>query len=146
LTVKIPYTSINSGTTNDIIIGGVPERTKIIDITADVKNVFVGAGTTKMQIGTTTGDTDLLNQFDCTTLNSTFGASPQGNVRGLVDTDFGTHLAKATMPTVGGYCPAWTQPAGGYTSLSVRFTAGTGSLSSLTAGSVTIYVTTRRFN
>lgn len=141
--ITIPFTSINSAgvTTVDISLGAIPMRSKITGIVADVARVFTGAGTCTMQVGTTSGGTDLLKAFDCTTV---VRGGTKGNVKGIADADYGVNLAKATMPTADGFCPGWDGPTGTM-QMSVRFIGAT-ALTGLTDGSVTIYISTRRYH
>jgi hypothetical protein len=141
--ITIPFTAINSSgvTTVDISLGDIPMRSKITGIIADVTRVFIGAGTCTMQVGTTSGGLDLLKVFDCTTV---VRGGTKGNVKGIADADYGVNLAKATMPTADGFCPGWDTPSGAM-QISVRFIGST-VLTGLTDGSVTIYISTRRYH
>lgn len=132
----IPYSAFSIANTLKILnVFAIPPRTKIVSVIADVTAPFTGsAGTINLYVG---DNATLINQ-----LITPFDAKSGPVTKGLIDADLGPGLAKATATATDGYCPAW----GGGISLTVTLNSGSGNLNTLTHGSVTIYVVTRRFN
>lgn len=131
--LTIPYTAFqNAALFTDLIAAFVYNASllKITDIYAQVTTPFVGtSGTLLLRVGTSTGATNLLLDSSVATA-STYG---------LVDTDLGVGLARATA-VQGGIAAIASTP------ISVRLTSSADNLSLLTAGSVDIYVGIKKMN
>ncbi len=137
--VTIPYTALLVGaSTLSINVANFPPRTFITGIIVDITTSFSGAGTSHAVAGTDLGANinNLLTSFS-------LAAATQF---GLVDGDFGSGpLAKSssTTPRIG-FSPSWAGAGGN--GVFITFTAGSGNLSALTQGSMTVYVKTVRLN
>lgn len=135
--VTIPYTVFKAAAlTADVQCFSLPPKSKVVQVIADTTTAFAGlAGTIQVQVGTTSGGSDLLLAHDVKSAAVT---------KGLADADMGASLTRANA-IAGGYIPSWTAAAG----IFVRLTSGTGnigngSVSNLNAGSVTLYLLTDR--
>lgn len=128
--VTIPVAAVQIGAlTNDITIATVPARTRIVSAVLDVTTPFTGsAGTVTAKLGTSTGGDELVLAGDVKTGTAQFGTT---------DAQLGAGLARATA--VNGGLWSW---AGG--TLKVRFTSGSGNLSTVTAGSLSVYIGVQR--
>ena len=131
LKAVVPYTAVQTASTiKDIVFGNIPARSKIVSAVIDVTATFGGtAGTVSAKLGTATDGNDLLLSCDIKSATAQFG---------LVDGDLGTGLARATAVNGG----AWVWGAG--SPLSMRITSGSGNLSGLTSGSLSVYLTLQR--
>lgn len=124
--------------TQDITIGTVPKKFKVLWLIADVTQAFVCAATCttatlSMTAGKTAGGAEYLASFDIDAAAATFGlTSAQG----------GTVLVTgAAVPVQGGDIPSWTAA----TTVQARLTSGTGNIGTGTAtnfnaGSITFYL------
>jgi hypothetical protein len=103
--------------------------------------LVLGSGTSQgtkiVSNGTGTGGAGTYNLNISNTIS---GPMTTEMIKGLLDADLGTSLQKSSALATDGFCPAWN---GG--SITATFTATSGSLSLLTAGSVTFYIATRGF-
>jgi hypothetical protein len=125
--------------TQDITIGTVPKKFKVLWLVADVTQAFVCAAvcttsTLSMTAGKTAGGNEYLASFDLDAAAATFGlSSAQGGT---------AFVTGAAVPVQGGDIPSWTAA----TTVQARFTSGTGNVgngtvTNLNAGSVTFYLT-----
>lgn len=132
---------VTAGVTSDITIGTLPAKTQILGIIADVTQTFActatcTSATLSMTLGTTAGGNEVLASFDADAATAVFG---------LADANLGTGMTRAAA-IQGGLFGAWATT----TPLILRLTSGTGNIgdgaaTNLSQGSVTFYVTTRRF-
>ena len=134
-TVVIPYTFFQTAATSkSLTIFSLPPQSKITSVIADVTVPFTGtAGTLTLEVG---DDIVALNNFILS-----FDAKSAAATKGLVNANLGAALNSATIPTLDGYCQSW---AGGE-KIQITAISGSGNLSALTAGSVTVYVTSKRY-
>lgn len=125
--------------TQDITIGTVPRRFKVLWLIADVTQAFVCAATCttatlSMTAGKTAGGNEYLASFDIDAAAATFGlTSAQGGT---------VFVTGAAVPVQGGDIPSWTAA----TTVQARLTSGTGNIGTGTAtnfnaGSITFYLT-----
>ncbi len=133
--ITIPYTAFQTGSTSKMLtLWSTPPRTKITGVIADVTAAFGGtAGTLNMVVGDNVNAT---NEFLLT-----FDVKSAPITRGLINADLGAALNSATIPTLDGYCQGWV----GGDQVTVTLSSSSGNLSGLTVGSVTIYLTCKRF-
>jgi hypothetical protein len=117
--------------TQDIVLATIPARTRIASVIADTTAAYVlGAGSVQLQVGITTGGTELLLAHSVTSTVT----------RGLVSGDLGSALGS---PVQGGVLTStmWTTST---TSISARLTGatnlGSGSTTNLSAGSTTFHI------
>lgn len=121
-----------AATSLSLTILGLPKRTKITGIYADVTAAFTGvAGTVQLRAGTTASGVQLLVAADVKSAAVTLG---------LADADLGASITRAAA-IQGGYIPNWTAA----TNIFCQLVSGSGNLSGLTTGSVTFYVELERF-
>jgi hypothetical protein len=121
-----------AATTADVVVATLPAKSKVKSVIAEVTAAFTGsAGTVTLQLGKTTGGAEYIVAFDAKTATVT---------KGLVDADLGTSINRANA-VQGGDIPSWSAT----TNISARCTSGTGNTSTITAGSVTFYITTEIF-
>jgi hypothetical protein len=118
-----------------VVALGLSNRTFITGMIARVTEAFAGpAGPLTISVSQDdrggTSDNYLLG-FDPTTVVT----------KGLVDADLGPYLASMTKNV--GYCPAW-DPYYETTLVTVTLHSASGTLNELTAGSLTLYVNTRK--
>lgn len=117
----------------DIVLFEIPIKTKIIGIYTDTTVALAGpAGTLNLRVGYTGGGQELILDHDVKTAPVT---------KGLVDADLGAVINRAAAVQGG-----WAVPAiwGGAGNLTARLTSSAGNLSTLTAGSITVYVIVER--
>lgn len=125
--------------TQDITIGIVPKKFKVLWVVADVTTAFTCASvcttsTLSMTVGKTAGGNEYLASFDLDAAIATFGlTSAQGGT---------AFVTGAAVPVQGGDIPSWTAA----TTVQARFTSGTGNIGTGTAtnlgvGSITFYLT-----
>jgi hypothetical protein len=119
--------------TQDIVLGQIPAKAMICGIYCDTTQAFAGtAGTLQISIGKTTGGAEFVLAHDVKTAAVT---------KGLADGDLGTSINRANA-VQGGHTPSWSAA----TNVSLRLASssgnlGNGTVTNLSAGSVTIYYT-----
>jgi hypothetical protein len=130
--VTIPYTAFQTGaTTINLTALGIPPNMRVVGALANITTAFAGpAGTLNLRVGTTSGGQELLLDGDVKTAPIVLGDA---------DAELGTCLARATA--VQGGCTLPSLAAG---SMFVRLTSGSGNLSGLTAGSVSLSLVLER--
>ena len=132
--ITVPFTSFKTGSlANQVTLFDIMPKTQIVSVVADVTTPFAGTAGTLTLTMDSAGTGDLLTAFDCKT------AAIQ---KGLAATELGTALTAAAHLPPGGYFPSWTLE----TFVSATMTSSSGNLSGLTAGSVSFYITVKRFN
>ena len=131
----LPFTAFQVAATSKFLtLFNTPPHTKITSVIADVTTPFTGtAGTFNLRVG------DNLVAADNFILS--FDAKSGAVTKGLANADLGAALNSATIPSLDGYCQSW---AGG-DQITITAISGSGNLSALTAGSVTVYVTSKRY-
>jgi hypothetical protein len=119
-----------SATTQDVVLATIPARTRIASVIADTTVAYLlGGVSVQLQVGITTGGTELLLAHSVTSTVT----------RGLVSGDLGGSLAS---PVQGGVLTSamWTTAT---TNISARLTGGSnlgnGSVTNLSAGSTTFH-------
>lgn len=123
---------IAAAVTQDISIGVLPAKAKIVAVYADTTTAYAGlAGTIQVQLGTTAGGAQLILAHDVKTGVVT---------KGLADADLGASITRAAA-IQGGFIPSWTAT----TTVSARLTSGTGNIgtgaaTNLSNGSTTYYL------
>jgi hypothetical protein len=121
--------------TQDIIIANFPPKCKVVSVLADTTIAHAGTTTMTLAVGVSAGGTEYLLPFNVKTINTA----------GLVNSDLGTHTARANAVMGGDWL--WTGP----TPLYIRATAtgtnlGNGTVTNTTTGSTTIYISVEYFN
>jgi hypothetical protein len=144
----VPYTvTVTSpslacaATTCDITLAVLPARTQILAAVADVTTPFActgtcTSGTLSATVGTSAGGNQVLASFDVDAAAAVFGDA---------DAEMGTGLTRAAA-IQGGLFGSWSAA----TTVSLRLTSGTGNIgngtaTNLSAGTVTVYLQTRRY-
>jgi hypothetical protein len=130
--VTIPYTAFQAAAlSTDLTILRVPAKSRIVAVYSDTTTPFAGtAGTLNLRVGTNTGGQQLILDHDVKTAAVT---------KGIADADLGTELSRSGA-VQGGVLSSWTITG----DVKVRLTSGSGNLSGLNAGSVTVYVVAER--
>ncbi len=134
-TVVLTYTDFSAAATSKTIhVFAIPPRTKIVSIVADVTIPFTGsASTVTLQFGDSiTTANNLLLAFDAKSGTIT---------KGLATADLGASF-QPTPQCPDGYCASW----GGGVDITASCVSGSGNTSTISAGSVTLYIRTCRFN
>lgn len=131
---------VTAGVTSDITIATLPAKTILLGVYAELATTFACAsvcttGTLSFTLGSSAGGNDVLVSFDADAATARFG---------LVDTDLGTAMTRATA-VQGGKLFSWTTT----TPMSLRLTSGTGNLgngtvTNLSQGSITFYLLTAK--
>lgn len=118
--------------TQDITIGTIPAKSRIMAVYADTTAAYAGlAGTIQLQMGTSSGGNQLILIHDVKTATVT---------KGLVAADMGASMQMTGNVQVG-VAPSWSTQQ-----VFVRLTSGsgnigTGAATNLTTGSTTYYIT-----
>lgn len=125
--------------TCDITVASLPAKVFALHALADVTTVFACAAvcttsTLSAVLGKTAGGTQYLVSYDIDAATGQFGDAA---------VELGASLIEATIPTGIGDLASWSAA----TAVTLRFTSGTGnfgnaSVTNLSQGSVTIYLTT----
>lgn len=140
--VTVNFTAFTAAAvTQDISLGIIPAKTRLLGILADLTQAFVCAATcTTATISVTTGKTaggaEWLASFDADAATARWG---------LIDADMGTTMTRAAAIN-GGDMLSWTAN----TTAQLRLTSGTGNVGTGTAtnfnaGSITYYLITEQF-
>lgn len=125
--ITVGYAALQAAAlTKDLVLGKLPAKSRLISIVADTTEAFAGpAGTLNLTVGKTAGGAEFIASHDVKS-----GAV----TKGLADADMGTSMTRAAA-VQGGTVSSWSAD----TDLQLRLTSNSGNLSSLSAGSVTIY-------
>lgn len=124
--------TIAAALTQEFALGVIPARARVRSVITDTTQAFAhGANTFSARVGKTAGGQEYI-------LDHNVGATGQ---KGLADADMGASLTRAAA-VQGGDIPSWSAT----TTLYLRITKvganlGTGSATSQTAGSITVYLT-----
>lgn len=142
--VTVPRTVINAAAvTQDITLAVIPAKTVIHRVIADVTQAFActavcTSSTLSATTGKTAGGNEYLLSYDADLAAAVFGDAIA---------EMGASLTAATTPVSSGVgdIPSWSAN----TNLTMRFTSGTGNLgdgtvSNLSAGSITFYILANR--
>lgn len=131
-TVTVDYTHFVAAAANsDVTLFTLAAKQRILAVVADTTAAYAGlSGTIQLSVGSTTGGEQIILHHDVKTAAVTAG---------LVDADLGSSQNAAGV-IQGGYMPSWTTT----TAVKARIASGsgnvgTGTASSMTAGSTTYY-------
>ncbi len=120
-----------ASTTADVLIGTIPNRSKITNIVAETTTPYTGGGVSSaaLIVGTSAGSNNLLLSHDVLTVPITVGTN---------DSQLGSLINRANA-IQGGSFPTWDGYA---TTIYARLTTTGGNTSVLSTGSTTFYITT----
>jgi hypothetical protein len=131
----ISYTAFTANAVkHEFVLATLPAKTAILGCYCDTTVAFAGlAGTITIEVGTAGSLADLIALHDVKTATVT---------KGLADADLGAGLARATA-VQGGTIKSWTGASQPHLTLrSGTGNVGNGTVTNLTAGSVTVYLIT----